>query len=88
MKKRVWCVVVAILAVLYGCGSGDKGGDGKVSLVKNDAKVVYTADNAEFPHVRYGDGLESLNDRCMVRHTKLNLHMPPLYVNSRPVGFC
>ena len=87
-KTLAWCLVAAAVAALSGCGSGDKGRDGGVVLVKSDAEVVYTDGNAEFPHIRYGDGLESLNDRCMVRHSKLNLHMRPLYVNGRPAGFC
>lgn len=40
------------------------------------------------PRLRYGDGLVSLNDRCMVRHLELNPKMPPVYVSGRPVGFC
>jgi hypothetical protein len=41
-----------------------------------------------FPRLVFGDGLISLNDRCIVRKTKLNPKMPPVYVNGRPVGFC
>jgi hypothetical protein len=42
----------------------------------------------EFPRVRYSDSLLSLNDRCIVRHGKLNPVFPPAYVNGRPIGFC
>jgi hypothetical protein len=41
-----------------------------------------------FPRIRYADGQLSLNDRCAVRLGKLNTKIAPLYVNSRPVGFC
>jgi hypothetical protein len=41
-----------------------------------------------FPRLKYGDSLVSANDRCMVRGSKLNPRVRPLYVNGRPVGFC
>ena len=41
------------------------------------------------PRVRYfEDGLVSVNDRCAVRKVKLNVKMPPAYVNGQPIGFC
>jgi hypothetical protein len=40
------------------------------------------------PRIKFADGLVSLNDRCPVRLVPLNLRMPPVYVNGRPVGFC
>lgn len=41
------------------------------------------------PRIRYyDDGLVSVNDRCAVRKVKLNVKMPPIYVNGQPVGFC
>ena len=49
----------------------------------------YTPGSEEaFPLIRYADDLISVNDRCPVRHAKLNLRMEPIYVNGRPVGFC
>ena len=41
-----------------------------------------------FPRLKYADSLVSLNDRCVVSHTKLNPKVRPVYVNGRPVGFC
>ena len=42
-----------------------------------------------FPQIRYFDsGLVTENDRCAVRKVKLNVKMPPVYVNGRPIGFC
>lgn len=40
------------------------------------------------PHLRFADGQVSLNDRCPVRLAPLNVRLPGLYVNGRPVGFC
>lgn len=40
------------------------------------------------PMLKFPDGMISLNDRCMVRHAKLNPKMPPVYVSGHPVGFC
>ena len=48
----------------------------------------YEAGSPEHPLIRYPDGELSLNDRCPVRRNKLNLRMPPVYVNGRPIGFC
>ena len=42
----------------------------------------------DHPKVRYADSLVSLNDRCPVRHGRLNPTYAPVYVNGRPVGFC
>jgi hypothetical protein len=43
---------------------------------------------AEKPRIRWGDAPESLNDRCIVRKSKLNLRMPPIFVNGQAIGFC
>jgi hypothetical protein len=42
----------------------------------------------KFPRLRFADGQISLNDRCPVRHAKLNPKMAPVYVNGKPIGFC
>jgi hypothetical protein len=36
---------------------------------------------------KYADSLESVNDRCLVKKTKLSLAVRPVYVNWRPIGF-
>jgi YHS domain-containing protein len=41
-----------------------------------------------FPKVQYTDSTVSMNDRCPVRHAKLNTGYKPVYVNGRPIGFC
>jgi hypothetical protein len=50
---------------------------------------AYVNEEDSLPRLRYYDGEQvSLNDRCAVRHVKLNPKMPPIYVNGQPVGFC
>jgi len=41
-----------------------------------------------YPRLKYADSLLSGNDRCMVRHMKLNPDVRPVYVNGVPMGFC
>ncbi|MCZ6783062.1 MAG: hypothetical protein O7G30_07095 [Proteobacteria bacterium] len=44
---------------------------------------------ASLSTLRYADGeLESRNDRCPVRHSRLDPAIEPVYVNGRPIGFC
>jgi hypothetical protein len=62
--------------------------DRPAKLVTSAKVPVYVDAAAEKPHVRFDDGQDSLNDRCPVRKAKLNLKMPPVYVNGKPVGFC
>jgi len=40
-----------------------------------------------FEKERY-DSVLSLNDRCPVRHGRLNTNIRPTYINRQPVGFC
>ena len=44
--------------------------------------------NNPFPYMRMAYGQMTLNDRCPVRQGPLNLRLPAVYVNGRPVGFC
>ena len=53
----------------------------------HESLSVDTLRNA-FPHMRFADGQVSLNDRCPVRRAVLNLRLPGLYVNGKPIGFC
>ena len=43
---------------------------------------------SNFSTITYDDSLVSVNDRCMVRHMKLNPDVHPVYVNGMPMGFC
>jgi len=52
------------------------------------AQTYVPTPDLEHPKIQYQDSLVSLNDRCPVRHGKLNPAYVPVYVNGRPVGFC
>lgn len=66
---------LALTAILLACG---------------DAGVPEPEPRPEsFAPVRFVDrGLESINDRCPVRHDPLSKAVDPVYVNGRPLGFC
>jgi len=72
-----------LLLATEGCSSNNP--PQRVQALK---PAVYFDNNSEFPRIEFGNGQVSINDRCPVRRTKLNLRMPPIYVNGRPVGFC
>jgi len=40
-----------------------------------------------FAKAKYGSVL-SVNDRCPVKHGRLNPNIRPTYINRQPVGFC
>lgn len=42
----------------------------------------------KFPHLQMVDGQVTLNDRCPVRKSRLNLRLAAMHVNGMPVGFC
>ena len=52
------------------------------------AQRFVPGEHREFPRIKYADSLESVNDRCIVKKTKLSLAIRPVYVNWRPIGFC
>ena len=52
------------------------------------AQRYVPGESREFPRVKYADSLVSVNDRCIVKKTKLNPAVRPVYVNWRPIGFC
>jgi hypothetical protein len=52
------------------------------------AQLVVAGKDPEYPRIKYPDSLLSLNDRCIVRHGRLNPIFKPVYVNGRPIGFC
>ena len=66
-----------------GCGSS---GETNGEALSTRAHYVDAGDS--LPRIQFADGQVSMNDRCMVRQVKLNLRMPPVYVNGRPLGFC
>ena len=89
-----------LLFAVWSCGRGGKseGGAsrqaaarpplGASRTVSHDAPVAYVDSTLEFPRISFCDSQISLNDRCIVRQAKLNLRMPPIYVNGHPIGFC
>ncbi len=84
VRSGVLVAMAAVAAILFGCGGGEK----ESMVVEDGGTIAYVNEEEEFPLIVFGDGQQSLNDRCMVRQAKLNLRMPPVYVNSKPVGFC
>jgi hypothetical protein len=50
-------------------------------------RFVPTADPGH-PKLKFADSLVSLNDRCMVRASRLNARIAAQYVNGQPLGFC
>lgn len=85
---RGWALGALGLGLLSACaGEPPRGAAGPPEpLMTRAATVVDTT--AEYPRLRYEDGMVSLNDRCPVRRVRLNPKMPPVRVNGHPVGFC
>ena len=83
--RQVSLLITTVLVVI-GCAS-DPQTEQSQSTALPDYPEYASADTL-FPHIRYTDGLVSVNDRCMVRGVKLNRRMPPVYVNGSPLGFC
>jgi len=52
------------------------------------AQTYVPQPDLDHPKVQYADSTVSMNDRCPVRHGKLNTGYKPVYVNGRPIGFC
>ncbi len=52
------------------------------------AQRFVPGEEPELPRIEFADSLVSLNDRCIVRGTRLNLRIRPVYVNGQPIGFC
>ena len=57
-------------------------------LVPPIGKTTVIDASADFPRLRFSDGLVSANDRCPVTKRKLSIYFPPVYVNGLPIGFC
>ena len=57
-------------------------------LVPPIGKPTVIDASAEFPRIRFGDGVISANDRCPITKRKLSIYFPPVYVNGLPIGFC
>ncbi|HUC44104.1 MAG TPA: hypothetical protein VMR65_08705 [Candidatus Sulfotelmatobacter sp.] len=79
-RRRI--VLLGVVA-LASCES-----DRPARLLLSPTPARYADANPDTPHVTYGDGSVSRNDLCPIRKRKLNLKMPPVYVNGQPIGFC
>lgn len=83
---RFFALIPLVSIGLFACQS-ETGAD-RPQIVSDTLTIEYADADTLFPHMRYADGLVSLNDRCAVRQSKLNRRLPPIYVNGRPIGFC
>lgn len=80
----VVCLAAIAIAFASGCGSGGK----EMWFAEELSCPVYDDSAAAMPRLLYEDGSLTLNDRCMVRSSKLNPKIRAIYVNGRPLGFC
>jgi hypothetical protein len=71
-----------LLTAAVACGSRP------AELVPPIGKPSLVDASAEFPKIRFGDGLVSASDRCPITKRKLSIYFPPVYVNGLPIGFC
>ena len=84
MRREVpLALACGLLVALVGCGS-----DRPVRLIASAAVPAYVDPASPLSPIRFDRESVSLNDRCPVRKGRLNLKMPPVYVNGKPIGFC
>lgn len=79
---------LALTLELAACSRPDRTAEVPDDAYVSPLPAAYVDSTAELSPLRFADGTVSLNDRCPVRRGHLNRRMPPVYVNSRPVGFC
>ena len=82
MRQVVFVGFALLVLVAVACGSRP------AELVPPVGEPVRIDDAAEFPKIKFGDGLVSANDHCPVTKRKLSTSFPPVYVNGLPIGFC
>lgn len=83
MRKRAPVLVSSLLlTAAVACGGRP------AELVVPAGEPIVIDASAEFPRIRFADGLVSANDRCPVTKKKLSPRFPPVYVNGLPIGFC
>jgi hypothetical protein len=79
---------------LIGCGQNETTtGDDNIPAMYVDADGSHASKHRDslhnaFPHMLMSNGAITLNDRCPVRKVPLNLRLPALFVNDKPIGFC
>ncbi|MDZ4723874.1 MAG: hypothetical protein SGI97_08240 [candidate division Zixibacteria bacterium] len=84
-KGQIRFILLVAVAATIGlsCNKSDK-----AEIFSYKDLPSYFDENVDLPRIRYSDGSISMNQRCIVRQSKLNLRMPPIYVNHKPIGFC
>ena len=83
MNRPSMAIAVSILLAAAGACGGRP-----AVLIPPVGDVTVIDPAAEFPKLRFADGLVSANDRCPVTKRKLSPLFPPGYVTGLPIGFC
>ena len=84
--SRLAGVAIAALALSYAAAA--RTADHQQARPTEGPAGAYVSEDS-LSRIRYSvDGQLSMNDRCPVRAVRLNVHLDPLYVNGRPIGFC
>ena len=86
-RRSLVVLAAAALFAAPACHRASKG-DPRARVPIAIEGAAYDAPDAEHPHLAFPDGTKTANDRCMILQHKLNLKIPPIYVNGTPVGFC
>ncbi len=79
-------LVLLIFGLAAGCSQPDV--DLRAREPITPAGAAYDDANAEHPRLTFLGGKSTPNDRCIVTQRKLNPHLPPVWVNGVPIGFC
>lgn len=85
--RRIAFLAPLTTLLLLGCHAGSSS-DPRARVPIAVAGAAYDDAAADHPHIVFPDGTTTANDRCMILQHKLNLKIPPIYVNGTPLGFC
>ena len=83
MNRPAAAISASILLVAAGACGGRP-----AELVPPIGEPMVIDASAEFPRIRFSDGMVSANDVCPVTKRKLSPYFPPVYVSGLPIGFC
>ena len=77
-------VACAVVLLAWGCAA-----PAPTPAPSTSTGAEYVDPGAELSRLRFLERDQvSMNDRCPVRHSRLNPEIAPVYVNGRPLGFC
>ena len=76
--------VMAVFACVVAGGGGVRANDSDGAC----GPRYVAGEEADLPRIEFAADVVSINDRCPVRRVKLNLRMPPVWVNAQAVAFC